>query len=249
MGRKIGWLAILLVSCTNIDGSTHPIKPPAPPVVRQEIGRYHSQWEQLKPGECPLEFTDVRLEGHSFPWLYDGNWQIIEEKGKCLLRVPNALTAPEEPLTFRRYIGNAFGPLGLLPLRYRVEAKGRSLGGAKRFNGFGELAIQVFYLDPTHYVEVLHTDQHLRVWLADGAEPGSGEGWFLLGQVDHPTPIGTWITFGAEVDIPAGTVRLLLDGKIVGIIDVPYLDPVPHSLTLRATGNREDWAWLKIEKR
>lgn len=245
MRRTLGWIVILLVSCARLDGIAAP-KPkvtPAPPRVEPRC--YRTEWQKVEPGKEPSDFRDVLEEGYPFPWLYAGEWE-VDAAGCYRLLEPNVRM--EEPLSFRRYCGKAFGPNGLLPSRYRVEARGRSLGGARRFNGYGELAIQVYFIDPTHYVEVLQTDQHLRVWLADGAQPGSGDGWHLLANFEHPVTAGRWITFGAVVNIPLRTITPLLDGKALGTVEVPFLRPIPHGLTIRATGNREDWAWLRIEE-
>jgi hypothetical protein len=239
MNRQFFWILLFLVACGRAEGSSRFPKTPLP--VRPPRDAYLSEWEHLTPGAEPSEFEDVSRH-YTYPWLYAGEWEITRSG----FGVTDAMTELEEPLTFRRYRGNAFGKNGRLPSCYRVEAKGRSLGGARRFNGFGELAIQVYFLDPTHYVEVLQTDKDLCLWLADGAQPGSGNGWQLLARLGNPTPIGDWVCLGAEVDIPKKQVTVLLDGKPLEAVNVSFLRPLPHGLTLRATGNMEEWSWLSI---
>ncbi|HBN07664.1 MAG TPA: hypothetical protein DD435_03105 [Cyanobacteria bacterium UBA8530] len=239
MNRQFFWILLFVVACGRAEGSPRSPQPPLPTMPPRDV--YLSEWDHLSPGTEPSEFVDESLH-YAYPWLYAGEWAITRSG----FAVTEAMTDQEEPLTFRRYRGDAFSPGGLLPLHYRVEAKGRSLGGARRFSGFGELAIQVYYLDPTHYLEVLQTNDHLCLWLADGAQPGSGNGWRLLVRLDNPTPVGDWVCLGAEVDIPKNQVTVLLDGFPLGTVKLAFLRPRPHGLTLRATGNREEWAWLSI---
>lgn len=208
---------------------------------------YRSDWRGVPAGQAPPEFIDVQRDGHQRSWLYDGGWRVSHGGGEALLEVPFALTEPREPLTFRRYAGSAFGPDGALPTRYRVEAEARSLGGSLRFAGYGELAIQAFYLDPENYVEVLQTDQALLLWQAQDAPPMQGRGWKQLGRLAHPVKVGTWIRLGAEVDRASGEFVGLLDGRVVLRARPSLLKPdAPARLTIRATGNKEEWRSLEI---
>jgi hypothetical protein len=167
--------------------------------------------------------------------------------GEAVLEVPFALTTPAEPLSFRRYDGSAFGAGGVLPERYRIEAEGRSLGGSRRFGGYGELAIEAFYVSPTTYVEVLQTNRDLCVWEARDAPPMQGRGWKLLGKVAHPVAVGAWVRFGCEIDRRAGTLTSLLDGKPVGTVRSGLLTGRDTArFTLRATGNKEEWRWVTV---
>jgi hypothetical protein len=136
-----------------------------------------------------------------------------------------------------------------MPPRYQVQVEGRSLGGSMRFNGFGELAVQVVYMSPTNYVEVLHTDQALYVWEAKDAPPMQGRGWHQLARIPHAVKTGTWIRFGAEVDRNAGTLTAYLDGHVVARVRSGLIAANrPTGLTLRATGNREQWRSLEIRQ-
>ncbi len=218
--------------------------PAAPPPGRRA---YLSDWRDVPAGQAPPELVDVRADGHARTWLYDGGWRVAHRDGTPVLEVPFALTTPVEPLSFRRWNGNTFGPDGMLPRRYRVEADARSLGGSKRFNGYGELAIQAFYLDPENYVEVLQTDRALLLWQAKDAPPMQGRGWRQLARLDHPTKAGEWLRFGAEVDRDAGEITALLDGRAVLRARASLITAAsPGRLTIRATGNKEEWRRLAI---
>lgn len=221
---------------------------PGGPIAAPPPGRraYRSDWSGVAAGEAPPELVDVRADGHVRTWLYDGGWRVAHRDGQAILEVPFALTNPVEPLSFRRWTGNTFGPPGALPRRYRVEADARSLGGSKRFGGYGELAIQAFYLGPENYVEVLQTDRALLLWQAKDAPPMQGKGWRQLAKLDHPVAVGTWLRFGAEVDRDAQEIVAMIDGRVVLRAQAPLLGAGDGGLTIRATGNKEEWRRLEI---
>lgn len=201
---------------------------------------YRSSWESVPAGKEPAEWRDVQADGFRYPWLYDGAWRVVRRNGTAVYQVPEPLTQPSEPLTFRRYQG-ALSP------RYRVMLEGRSLGGAVRFDGYGELAAQVYYLSPTSYVEVLQTNRHLMLWQANEAAPMQGSGWSLLAQIENPVKIGEWVRFGAEVDTRSGTVTAYLGDTPVATASASLIAADrPGGLTLRATGNREEWREVAI---
>ncbi|MFP5504513.1 MAG: hypothetical protein ACLGIN_18665 [Candidatus Sericytochromatia bacterium] len=247
-------LAPLMVACPQGDGAQPP--PEAPPAVAVQVaggaaqapGAYRSDWRAVPEGEPPGEFRDVRRDGHRQSWLYDGGWRITHRTGSPVLEVPFALREPREPLSFQRYVGSAFGPDGALPVRYRIEAEARSLGESARFRGYGELAIQALYLSPVSYVEVLQTDEHLFIWEARNAPPMQGQGWKALAKGPHSAKVGQWLTFGAEVDRERGTIRALLDGRVVAEAKSRLITPEAEArFTLRATGNREEWRWVRVD--
>jgi hypothetical protein len=237
---------MLLLACNQSEAYPPSRAAEASPRVERV---YRSDWGRLPAGVEPPEFVDVRSEGQSYPWLYGGGWRIGKYGRESVYEVPQSLRQPAEPLTFRRYRGEAFGPDGALPRRYRVEAEARSLGGAVRFNGYGELAMQVFYVSPTRYVEVLQTDDALLMWEADNAAPMQGSGWTQLARIPRGAKVGQWVRFGAEVDRDQGTITALLDGKPVATARSGMLrGGGPGRLTLRATGNREEWRWVEVKE-
>lgn len=260
------WLMVLalvpaFVSCSKSESST-PTTPedvtpetaltgpvPATPAAPAPVRTYRSDWRAVPDGASPAEFADVRQDGHRYPWLYDGGWRVAHREGGAVLEVPHPLQHPPEPLSFRRYTGTAFGPDGQLPRRYRIEAEARSLGGSMRFRGYGEVAIQAFYLSPTRYVEVLQTDEHLLLWEAQDAPPGTGKGWRQLAKVPNPRDEGQWLRFGAEIDLDSGEVVALLNGREVARARSALLEGQRQGqFTIRATGNREEWRWVEVRE-
>ncbi len=244
--RGLALSALLLLACNKNEAlpqgrATDAVTP---------TGRiYRSDWARLPAGSEPAEFVDVRAEGHAHPWLYAGGWRLAPRGRETVYEVPLALRNPTEPLTFRRYRGAVFGPDGALPRRYRVQAEARSMGGAFRFNGYGELAMQVLYRSPKTYVEVLQTDEALLIWEAVDAAPMQGRGWTQLARVPHRGKVGAWVKFGAEVDRDRGTITALLDGQPVAKAYSNLLKGDGRgALTLRATGNREEWRSVEVRE-
>lgn len=246
--RAGGWAlgALLLLACNQSEATPPSRAAEASP----DAGRtYRSNWAGLPAGSEPEEFVDVRQEGHQASWLYGGGWRIGKYGRETVYEVPQALRNPAEPLTFRRYRGEAFGPDGALPRKYRVEAEARSMGGAVRFNGYGELAMQVYYVSPTTYVEVLQTESAFLLWEAVSAPPMQASGWTQLARVPRGAKVGQWVRFGAEIDRDKGTITALLDGEPVATARAGLLKgPGPGRMTLRATGNREEWRWVTIQE-
>lgn len=248
----VALFAGMLACCGHPTGTAAPVPRPTPslapsPLPTPTSARYRSDWSTVPDGAAPPEFVGVT--SGAYPWLYDGGWRIDRQAGVPVLVVPFNRTDPPEPLTFRRFAGDTFGPDGALPAHYRVSLVGASLGGSSRFDGYGELACEVAYLSPVRYVEVLQTDAALDVWEADDAPPMQGKGWHLLASLPHPAVIGQWVAFGAEVDNRSGTVTATLDGQPVATVH-PTLLPsgTPLHFTLRATGNREEWRSLEVEQ-
>lgn len=238
----IGGLAMLAVlACQD------PEARPAPDPIGSP-GRFEASWHGLPPGTRPREFALV--SSPDYPWLYDGGWQITHPaSGPPVLEVPCARVDLAEPLTFLRYRGTAFGRPGTLPPRYRLRATARSMGGARRFAGFGEVAIQVAYFSPVSYVEVLQTDRDFMIWQADGAAPMQGAGWQLLASTPHAMRIGDWFSFEAVIDRAAGTVEAQASASAHILASSSLLARAPApGLTLRATGNREQFRSLTLEE-
>ncbi len=220
---------------------------PAPPPTGGP-GVYVSSWETHPAGVEPAEWRDVSSGAPRYPWLYAGDWAIARPPGEAPHYAVSAYTGDHpEPLTFRRFAGSVFGPDGVLPKRFRFDAVARSTGGSRRFGGVGELAVQALYVDPTHYLEIMQVDTHFKVWWADGAEPQQSKGWRLLGQWARPYRIGEWLTFGADVDLDGGKLGVWIDGRKAGEVDIPAaMRKVSPRLTIRATGNGEEWRSIAI---
>ena len=198
--------------------------------------RYEADFERGEGGE----WVDVLEDGHLHPWLYPGDWQTVEAPapgGTGTSQVyQQTVQRPQPALTFRRYAGDAFGPDGRLPDYYRAEVDARPLASDFFKPPVGDLGVQVYYLDPTHYVEVNLTPDQVEVWQADGAEPGSSRNWTLLWSRPQRFQQGRWYRVGAVVDVVNGTLDVYLDGAFVQRVQAPVIRPAPHWFTLRAAG-------------
>lgn len=244
MGR--GWL---LLGIAVLWACSRPATSGNPPEGARDLRHFVADWRRVPDGHAPSDWVDLQEDGHDYPWLYDGGWQVRRDNDVPHLLVPNANTTMPEPLSFRRFNGGAFGVAGRLPDRYRVVLEGRSLGGAERFNGYGELAGQVFYLTPTSYVEVLQTDENFYIWQADNAPPMQGAGWQQVAKVPHPVKVGEWVRFGAEVDTRKGRIVALLNDRPVATASPSLMAQGREpKLTVRATGNREEWRVVEIHE-
>lgn len=242
-------LAPAFVACTHTEASAPGEGATRVAVAGTQPRKLHLDWHDAPVGSPPAHFVDVRRDGHKQAWLYGGGWRAARHGQVSVLEVPFALKEPREPLSFLRYDGTAFGPGGALPMRYRIEAEARSLGGSTRFNGYGEVAIQAVYVSPVTYVEVLQTDQHLMLWEARNAPPMQGKGWRQLAKVSNPTAVGEWVRFGAEVDRHTGRITAYLDGKPVASAHSSLLSASQRArFTLRATGNKEEWRPLTVRE-
>ncbi|HEY9855305.1 MAG TPA: hypothetical protein V6D05_06170 [Stenomitos sp.] len=248
MGKGRLWVAVgvmLLWACARPATSGAPTDR----AHARNLRHFVADWHRIPDGQAPSDWVDLHEDGADHAWLYDGGWRIQRVDGTPHLLVPKANTTVTEPLSFRRYNGGAFGVYGQLPARYCVVLEGRSLGGAARFNGYGELACQVFYLTPTSYVEVLQTDEAFFIWQADNAPPMQGSGWTQVARVPHPAKVGEWVRFGAEVDTQAGTIVALLDDQPVATASPSLMAQGREpKLTLRATGNKEEWRVVEIRE-
>lgn len=246
----LGILLALLAAAAATTTAGKPAGMIAAATTATTIGTaYRSDWANVAAGREPPEWVDVSPGDKTYAWLYPGDWAIRRSPGEPDRYGVSPYTGSHpEPLTFRRFAGSAFGPDGTLPRRFRIDAEARSTGGASRFGGVGELSIQTLYVDPTHYLEIMQVDKEFRVWWADGAEPQKGEGWKQLGSWKRPYRIGEWMQLGAEMDLDRGVMVPVCDGRKLGEIPIPpELRGVKPRLTIRATGNGEEWRRITIE--
>lgn len=249
-------LAIALVGCAAgrsvLPGPRSPggPRPPVPAkvsLVPLAPAFYRSDWSGLADGTRPSEFADVAAQSPPEIWLYSGDWAIARPDGHAVYAVSPYSGSYPEPLTFRRYRGSVFGPDGALGARYAIRAVACSTGGSKRFDGVGELSMQVVYQDPTHYLEVLQNDQDTKVWWADGAVPQSAAHWNDLATWPRAYSPGQWLNFGADVDLASGILTVWRDGAPLGQVEIPpSMRAVPSHMAIRATGNGEEWRSLSI---
>lgn len=204
-----------------------------------------------RPGRVYFDFSlgsdglsDVRLDGNDYPWLYAGNWFVA---GGQLNHVD---LRPQPNLSFRRYSGLAFGENGALPPRYRASVTltfGGSYDAPNAYPPTGDQGVPFYYLDPTHYVELLIKPNLFEVWECDGGQPEKSGGWRRLYGEELVTGKGDSRTLGATVDVAAGKIQVYLDGAMKATVSSPLITPGYHSFALRAAGNSLAFDNLLIE--
>lgn len=232
----------------NVPATAAPDPAPtatAPPRTWNQQG-YRSDWTNIPAGQLPLDYVTAQQEGFNHPWMYEANWQ-IRQGGEGPILAAITTSRAFEPLSFLRYRGRAFGADGALPSRYRIDAEARSLGGANRYQGYGELALLAFYIDPTHYIEAVQNDEQLSLWEANDAEPNDSTGWRQLATYTRGAQIGEWVTFGVGIDLAQGRAWLISNGQPVASATSDLLRGSTGRFALRATGNRLEWRWITVQ--
>jgi hypothetical protein len=147
-------------------------------------------------------------------------------------------------LSFRRYKGTGLGTAnGALPAKYKAELDVTPIKSYS-YAPTGDQGTQVYYVDPTHYFEVLIKPNNFEVWACDNAAPFQSVGWYRL----YATPVDTAANqtrhLGAEIDTNAHTLKAYLDGQLMTTLDANTSDVltrlltnVPHYFAMRGTGN------------
>lgn len=123
-----------------------------------------------------------------------------------------------------------------LPGRYRVTASVQPVSSPHFKPPVGEISIIPYYLDPTHYMEVLLTNDNLGIWLADGAAPDTNQGWDGL----HFLPVNTGIGDVRQVtiDMDLNERRLTVTtGDQTYSLTHDFLRPRDPRIAVRSAGN------------
>lgn len=205
---------------------------------------------KTRPGSFTYDFRttavdliDVRNDGYNYPWLMPGNWSI--EDGRLMHRDIRQQPA----LSFRRYSGTTFGPNGALPDRYQAQVTlvfDSSFEAPNSYPPTGDQGTPFYYIDPTHYVEVLIKPNLFEVWECNGGQPEKNGGWKRLYAEDLVTAKGDRRTLGVNVDSASGQMEVFLDGARRARVSSPLIDTRVHYLALRAAGNVVGYENLSI---
>lgn len=227
----------------------HPFVPPPSPTpsptpslppaghVYGTSGSFDTDFSADAVGSVPPEFVNVQDDGFSYPWLYAGNWSVIASGSLHMYGIDEI--RPQPALSFRRYRGTAFGTSnGELPLHYRASVVEQAFASdPNEYPPTGDQGVQVFYLDPTHYVEVLFKPHDLQVWECNGGVPNGYGGWKQLFEQQTDTAAGQIRTMGADVDCNSGQLVFYVDGQELATLHSSLISPRTHWFALRATGN------------
>ncbi|MBU6428731.1 MAG: hypothetical protein KGR26_06975 [Cyanobacteria bacterium REEB65] len=205
------------------------------PSILGSSGSFSEGWDEFQPGAQPSDWVDVRQDGYDYPWLYPGQWSIASIGGFHAFEQTEEQAQPA--LSFRRYSGKAFQtPAGELPIRYRADVWLAAFGSPS-YPPIGDQGVPLYYLDPTHYLEVLLKPHAFEAWQCAGGEPDHGAGWKKLFSQPLDTAAGEQRQLGMIVDASAGTAQFLLDGQLVATASSPIVRPITHYLALRSAGN------------
>lgn len=249
------FLLVFLWGCTEGLPAPAPFPSDPPPAQNQLVDApvpLPSPWPRVlgQPGRLVESFQqslgdwkDVREDGHSYAWLYPGNWFTTPQG----LMHDEILRPPA--LSFRRYAGKAFRtPDGELPARYRVQLTITPIAAhPQNFPPVGDLGVPIFYLDPLHYVEVVFKPETFEIWACDGGLPMKWRGWHPLYETSMPTRALQARRLSAEVDAASGMMTVSVDGRVITSVKHGLIQPYSHYFALRATGNRMRFSELRIE--
>ena len=101
----------------------------------------------------------------------------------------------------------------------------------------GDQGTQFYYLDPTHYFELLIKPTLFEVWVANGAAPFTSQNWQRLYYTGASTTGGQKRRLSVEIDANTNTARCYLDGVLKTTLRHPMLTTQAHYFALRGTGN------------
>jgi hypothetical protein len=198
-------------------------------------------------GSDPADFIDPRAEGFAYDWMPAVRWRVVDQGGSR--QYLHDGLANLAYLSFRRYRGGAFGTSdGRLPARYFTELDVTPLR-SYTYSPTGDQGTQVYYLDPTNYVEVLIKPTWYEVWTATNAAPFQSRGWSRLFASPVTTVAGQRRRLGAGVDCTTGQLRVFLEGVQVASLNVGMMTDRPHWLALRGAGNIVSHDNIRVEPR
>jgi hypothetical protein len=221
-----------------------PAPTPAP------LPSYQSDWNALPVGSTPNDWIDPERDGYHYSWLYPGNWHIVPSPTNPVVQYyEQSQQRPQPALTFRRYDGMAFGQSnGDLPAVYHFDVTFRPIQSTYFFAPVGEAAVQVYYLDPTHYIEIDVRNTQVLLWEDDGGFPGQASNWILYWTDSLRTYPGQDRRVGADVDTLHHLLTVSIEGRAVTTLNLPFITNRPHWVALRAAGQWLDYETVRIQE-
>jgi hypothetical protein len=202
---------------------------------------FHPRWSDTPIGKEPPGFSDPADAPERPSWLQPGSWLIVgDRKTNGVVWQANE-DAPQPYLSFRVWAPAA------LPRQYQVTMTVRPISSDHFQPPVGEIALIPLYRDPTHYVEVVIAAERLSIWVVDGGQPGSAQGWRGVKFLPIATALGQTRTVRMWVDRQAGSLRLETDGRSTTIQDDALLD-TPTGVGIRSSGNRFAISEFRVER-
>jgi hypothetical protein len=234
-----------------------PLATPAPTPTPVRLIDLDFEKAPLGAIKADVPFVDVAAErlaqGERLPtWLYVGTWEVADVDTPTLKsRVLRQTKVQERPgVTFVRYRGEfAGGQDGQMPTRYRMEVTQQPVRSPYNLPPTGDQAIQPYYLDANHYVEVVTTPRELQLWVCDGGIPDSATGWTKIWSEALSTRPYDTRRVGAVVDTRKRTFQLLYDGVPKAETTIDLIDPSRKAMVaLRAIGNEVNFDAFSLEQ-
>lgn len=222
-----------------------PVATPTP-VPPASTGSLLETFEAVPAGSAPSTFVDPLDEGFAFSWMPRVRWHVESLNGSKQF-IHDGLN-PKAYLSFRRYRGTAFGANGSLPQRYFAQVAVTPLK-SQTLAPTGDQGTQVYYLDPTHYLEVLIKPTLFEVWQCNAGAPFTSAGWTRLYFANVNTAANQTRQLGATVNTGTHQLTAFLDGVQKTTVSSALLTSQTHFLALRGTGNVVAHDNLRIEPR
>lgn len=202
-------------------------------------------WAATPIGAAPAAFVDPAAGPGPQPyWLASGRWDVVSVTSPAYSGL--ALQAHDEqpqPWLSFRILDQA------IPDRYRVTATVQPVSSPRFKAPVGEISLIPYYRDPTHYLEMLVTNERLEIWLADGAAPDTDRGWTGIHFLPLTTGIGDLRTVTIEADLSTHDLTVAAGDQTYRVRH-PFLDPgQPHRVAVRAAGNTFNLIRLRVDPR
>jgi hypothetical protein len=216
-------------------GTPTPAPTATPTPMPAPSGGLLLDFEDVALNAAPTDFIDPNDEGYSYAWMPRVTWKVVSLNGSRQFEHDGLSNTGN--LSFRRYKGTGLGTSnGELPAKYMAELDVTPIQ-SNTYSPTGDQGTQVYYLDPTHYVEVLIKPTMFEVWQCDGGVPFTSAGWTRLYFSDATTTAGQTRHLGAQIDCTTHQLKAYFDGQLMTTLTIPLLTNQPHYLALRGTGN------------
>lgn len=213
--------------------------PPGPPVGNAVLVATISFDGPTAPFRDPIP-AEARVNNFTA-----GDWQVADG------RYQQKAEAPSTTLSVRTYTGNAFGPGGRLPSKYRVETvtwQYRWVGGDQSTNP-GKIFLVPYWRGEASYVILSASPTVAEGWIADGVYPGRpwpNELKLFRSEIRPPRRVGEAMNLAADVDTDAGTVTFYLNGEKQGTFRRAFITAAAHTFGLASNGNQVRYGWVKL---
>lgn len=217
---------------------------PAPAATQAPGPFFEADWRRLTGAGEPVGFEDPARQSTDPPyWLATGKWRIItvDAPGYAGPAYQPYEEKPQPWLSFR-VVSRAD-----VPSRFLVKATVQGVSSPYLQGPIGEISIIPYYLDPTHYLEVLVTPGHVALWLADGAEPDTDRGWTALHFMPVRTAVGELRDVTIDMDLAAHRLTVTAAEQTYTLTHDFLQHTRPHRLAVRSAGNTFNLLKYRVE--